>query len=346
MQGLFQNQITIDTNNEVKKNEKNDQPKLKKIKEIKYTIDNIGLENYSIKELYGCNDLSDNLLSQYCSNKLSHANIISGEYGIGKATFVYNLIYKVLLAEINDYSSLNMNDIYEALNNHVYPDIYILNSTENGKILIEDIRKMLDFLLLKPIYKTKFIIIDDINAINNNGLNAILKTIEEPTSNTYFFIIDHGFNSVPKTILSRCNKYRLQNNISFNDFQKIIKIQYPEFLNQEINFQEIYKISNGSIAISKYLLESNIFNSLNKEFDNIKKKDSSIDNIVNKIASMVLNHDIIKKIRTDLKWSIFEKIIYYFIINGYNYDNIEELTKITSVINNKIYQFKKYDLLF
>ena len=50
------------------------------------------------------------------------------------------------------------------------------------------------------------IIIDSIDYLNNNSLNALLKILEEPPQNTVFFLISHLIKPVLATIKSRAIK--------------------------------------------------------------------------------------------------------------------------------------------
>ena len=58
------------------------------------------------------------------------------------------------------------------------------------KIKIEQIRKLLVFLSKSTYYKgVKIVLLDNAEYLNINSSNALLKAIEEPSKDTYFFII-------------------------------------------------------------------------------------------------------------------------------------------------------------
>jgi DNA polymerase III gamma/tau subunit len=65
-------------------------------------------------------------------------------------------------------NKINQNDILE-----IYP--------KDGNIKIVDIREMQEFLLYKPNFsKYKLVIIHEIDKMNIQAANSILKTLEEP----------------------------------------------------------------------------------------------------------------------------------------------------------------------
>ena len=53
---------------------------------------------------------------------------------------------------------------------------------------------------------------DDIDSYNLNCLNALLKILEEPSENTYFFLINNKSKSIIQTIKSRCIEIKIHIN--------------------------------------------------------------------------------------------------------------------------------------
>ena len=56
--------------------------------------------------------------------------------------------------------------------------------------------------------KPRFILIDNIEFLNTNSLNALLKTLEEPSANTIFILI-HNNKKILPTLLSRCINFKI-----------------------------------------------------------------------------------------------------------------------------------------
>ena len=124
-------------------------------------------------------------------NNLPKINLLSGTKGIGKSTLVFHLMnsyfdpenYDLFNNKILKESNFYVNFINDTFSNIIYLDGSILEN-----IKIEKIRQLKDILYKSPLYnKKRFIIIDGIEKFNINSLNALLKIIEEPTNNNYFF---------------------------------------------------------------------------------------------------------------------------------------------------------------
>ena len=119
--------------------------------------------------------------------KLPHSILITSPKGSGKATFVYHLINFFLSQnEENFYNKLdhkidNNNSTYKLIKNNLHPNFFLLDTNEgDDTIKIEQVRNLLKFLN-KTTYSNdiKFIIIDNIECLNVNSYNAILKSIED-----------------------------------------------------------------------------------------------------------------------------------------------------------------------
>ncbi len=99
-----------------------------------------------------------------------------------------------------------------------HPDFRLLERTPNPKtgrmrteIVIEDVRAVIDFLHLKPSASPwRVVIVDSADDLNRNSANALLKILEEPSSNTVLLLLSHAPQALLPTIRSRCRKLVLQ----------------------------------------------------------------------------------------------------------------------------------------
>lgn len=74
---------------------------------------------------------------------------------------------------------------------------------EKTQIKIDQTREVLDFLSLRSMSKARVIIIDEAHLLNPQAGNSLLKILEEPPDNTYFFLIAPSARHVLPTLRSR-----------------------------------------------------------------------------------------------------------------------------------------------
>tara|TARA_B110000444_G_scaffold125296_1_gene117689 strand:+ start:150 stop:1136 length:987 start_codon:yes stop_codon:yes gene_type:complete len=219
-------------------------------------------------KVIGFNQEFDSILNQLFDNKLSNSLLLTGNKGIGKNYFISQLIEeyikkKVVSEQINHHLSL--------LKNNSHPNIIIVKKQIDEKtkklknfIIIDQIRKINQFSLETSLIENipKFILIDSADDMNINASNALLKILEEPKLNTYFFLISHQPSSLLPTIKSRCLKINLSNH-NYDNFSSIIKISNPDIDEETKKF--LYDITNGSPGlINEYEFDEilNIFERL------------------------------------------------------------------------------------
>ena len=130
------------------------------------------------------------------NEQIHHAFIISGSMGIGKSLLIENLAEKIL----NNKISLENN-----------PDFHNLKILAEKKLIgINQIHELRDKLYESSFLgKNKVTVINEIEKISIDGLNAILKILEEPPKNTYFLLSTNFLNQIPLTIQSRCFDIRI-----------------------------------------------------------------------------------------------------------------------------------------
>ena len=93
-----------------------------------------------------------------------------------------------------------------------HPDYHVVRLEEDAQqIKVDQVRGLIESLALKS-YRGGFKIgvIEGAEALNANGANAFLKTLEEPTANTMLIIIARPSHRLPATIASRCLRLTLR----------------------------------------------------------------------------------------------------------------------------------------
>ena len=132
--------------------------------------------------LVGHEMIYNNLVNLYDKNSLPANILLSGYKGIGKS-----LLVKKLLKHIYKDNNSNLID----KNSH--PNIFFISKKEEKKnIEISQIREMIQFQNQSSFNNlSKIIVIDDLEYLNLNSSNALLKSLEESNNNNIFILINN-----------------------------------------------------------------------------------------------------------------------------------------------------------
>ena len=229
-----------------------------------------------MKKVIGFDEEFDLILNQLIDKKLSNSLLLTGNKGIGKKYFFLQLFNEYIKKNI---SSEQAHHHLSLLKNNTHPNIKIAEKEIDEKtkklknfIIIDQIRKINQFSLETSVIENipKFILIDSADDMNINASNALLKILEEPRSNTYFFLISHQPSSLLSTIKSRCLKINLSNH-NYDNFSSIIKISNPDIDEETKKF--LYDITNGSPGLINEYAFDEILNIFERLIDLIADKD-------------------------------------------------------------------------
>ena len=111
---------------------------------------------------------------------------------------------------VNNFTINPDNKSYKSLCNNTHPNFFLLeNNVHEENIKIENVRNILKILNKSTYYSNiKIVMIDNAEYLNINSSNALLKVLEEPNNNTFFFIIHNSANRILDTIKSRCIQFK------------------------------------------------------------------------------------------------------------------------------------------
>ncbi len=167
-------------------------------------------------KLYGLDEELNELINLFNNSKLPNKILLSGEKGIGKCTLAYHLINYIL--SYNEKNPYNTNDFQINTDNHSFkliqnnsnPNFNLIDvNSEKKSIEINQIRNLINNLNKSSFNsKPRFILIDNIEFLNVNSINALLKILEEPNENTYFILINNN-KKILSTLLSRCLNFKI-----------------------------------------------------------------------------------------------------------------------------------------
>ena len=219
------------------------------------------------------------------------------------------------------------NKSYKLILNKSNPNFISIDVDEDKKSIdINQIRNLI-LTLNKSSFNTKprFVLIDNIELLNINSVNALLKILEEPNENIYFILINN-YKKILSTLRSRCLNYNihLKSEESFNISSKILGENVKDLIHDKM--------------INNYSTPGSMLNLLN--FANTNDIDLTKINLKDFIKKIVVE----KKYKKDQ----FVKQLLYSLIELYFRKNVSlkniNLLKIQNYFLKKINDTKIFNL--
>ncbi len=145
------------------------------------------------------------LSQQFLQQRIPHALLCRGAKGLGKSQFARQLAMK-LLCDHPDEAACEKCDSCHLFLSDNHPDFYLLSPLEKQKtIKIDQIREVIAKLAQTSHRKAyQVVLIEPAESLTTASSNALLKTLEEPLGQVIFILVAHQLNTIPATIISRC----------------------------------------------------------------------------------------------------------------------------------------------
>ena len=277
----------------------------------------------------------EDLFNKYISKNLANSILIYGPKGIGKRSFLYDLIFKIISNNFNNNSlDHHLNLFYN--NNHpniklVKKEIDIKTKKFKSSISIDQIRYLKQFANETQNIRNinKFIIIDSADDLNQSSSNSLLKTLEEPKLNTFIFLISHQISSLLPTLRSRCQKIKLST-LSYELFHKVLNNEIKEINDEEIKF--FFQITLGSPGDTISLYQNNILEILDLTLNAISTNNvNNNKNLIEKLSKYdddtFKNYLLILKSILILIFKIKKNSINFDINNSNKFEKILEVSR-------------------
>ncbi len=258
-------------------------------------------------KLIGHETYLEKFVTLYKNNNLPNKILLTGKKGIGKSLLAKKFLYKVF----------NSDNDYELIKNKSHPNILNIKKYNDKKnIEIDQIREIIKFTNQSSFNnKSRFIILDDVEFLNTNATNALLKNLEEPNENVFFILIYNSEKFLIDTIKSRCIEFKLS--ISNENTRLIVNNYFNENIYDQINSNLINYYSTPYFLIS-------LINYMN-EYE-LSLSETTIDDLLNNLINnkhyikqefirnnlnMIIELFFYKHINTTKKFSYKVKEYYY-----------------------------------
>lgn len=224
------------------------------------------------KKLYGLNSYLSNLVKLFDVDKLPKTLMLSGKKGQGKFTLIHHLMSYIFDKQNYDLGNTTINKsnkLFDNIKENYNQNIIYYNCTDNN-VKIDDIRNLRIVLQKSSIINSsRFIIFDDAEYLNENCVNALLKTIEEPSETNFFILINNQGKIILDTLKSRSIEITFFLNNS--EKKKIINEIISDFeIEKKIDLDNSTLTPGNYLKYNKFVLEEKI--NINDELiENIKK---------------------------------------------------------------------------
>ena len=211
------------------------------------------------RKIYGMNFLFNDIINLYNKKKMPTKILLSGKKGLGKSTLAYHIINYILSVneefkyDSNKFIINKDNRSFKLVQNNTHPNFYLIDLLSGKKnIDVGQVREMIAYTNKSTFNNMdRFILINNIENLNKNSVNALLKIIEEPNENVYFILINNSEKNILPTLKSRCLTFKI--NFTFNE----------------------------SMNISNQILSKNIFDLINHDLINYYNTPGEIINLIN-----------------------------------------------------------------
>ncbi len=284
-------------------------------------------------------------------NKLPNKLIFSGNKGIGKSTFAFHLINYLFSQDEEGSYNLEDNEIninnksYKLVSNNTHPNLLLIDSFDKNFIEISKIREIFNFSSKTSFSnKKKIVLINNVEKMSINASNALLKILEEPSTNLFFILIHNSHKKLISTINSRCIKFnffitesekgKIINNIIDGNFYENLssdfKIRYlsPKFYIDLYDFIKKEKIELNDLNINSLL--NYIFNKRNY------LKDEFVIENLQIIVEIYFYNKIISRINFENDYKSFKQTMNKINnMNKFNLDKDSSLLEIKNIIVNE-----------
>lgn len=157
------------------------------------------------------NTTYNKILQSYYANRGHHAIILYAIQNYGENELINNIVQWLMC--VNPYKMEYCNICHNCsfMRTGYHPDYYQLGVDNNSQSIgVDEIRSCInDLHTTAKCSKVKVVFIKNAEYLTHQAANVLLKTIEEPPLNTYFFLKTRNDVKIPITLSSRCIKWMI-----------------------------------------------------------------------------------------------------------------------------------------
>lgn len=187
-------------------------------------------------------------------NRLPHALLLMGMPGMGKAIFAHHFS-RLLLCQQQAEDGCACHSC-RLIAGRAHPNVLWIEPEKAGQaIKVDQVREISDFVNHSSFHEgDRIVLIHPADAMNMSAANALLKTLEEPSSGALLVLIADHASRLPATILSRCQR------ILFPTPKKADALHWlaSQITDDAIQPEQLYHLAHGAPLAALKLIEADV----------------------------------------------------------------------------------------
>ncbi len=165
------------------------------------------------------------------------------------------------------------------INSKNHPDVHMIEGDYEKSIKVEEIRQLLSQIKLRPfLAEKKIFIIKNMENLTLEGSNALLKTLEEPSTNSLLILTSSVPEKVLDTVKSRCHVVPF---LPLSQKELMAKVSENGNGNPEIQFMTYF--AEGCVGRFRKLQENHFFTMKNESIDRFILNPATDENFTKKV---------------------------------------------------------------
>ena len=160
-------------------------------------------------EVVGQEHITATLKNAVHSGRIAQCYLFCGPRGVGKTTTARILAKVLNCADPRDGNPCETCDSCQSIATSTSMNVLEIDGASNNSVDdIRELREVVRYAATAGVYK--IYIIDEVHMLSTSAFNALLKTLEEPPEHVVFIFATTEVQSVPDTILSRCQRFNFR----------------------------------------------------------------------------------------------------------------------------------------
>lgn len=234
------------------------------------------------QNLQGHLEIKKRFENAFLKKKLGSCHLLLGPSGVGKKKLALQIAQHLICEEQSACGKCG--PCLRFLKNQ--SEAILIIQTSETQIKLEQVEHIKKFFQLQSLSKARVVIIDEAHKINVQSSNSLLKLLEEPPENSYFFLVTHEERAVLPTLKSRCQITRLgplslkeMENMQEAPLWALAASQGRMDKLQQLLLEEKSKLRKDAIQLLKLFLIGPRYNFFSEAQALISNKESALETI-------------------------------------------------------------------